>query len=229
VWWWWGQTSRDLRKHDGQDIICKGQRSAGKYLLQLPGFVDLSAMTAAGGTLGELADMHTANPTLYIEFAEGRIKLRGTVCSSGTGLLPVTFHEKHPAALTCKGDIRNIITFPEWFWIGCTESNPEEHPLPFPAAVRTVLVTVIRGAPHITTDWLRDRMCGVECFVSLNLAGLDSGSYHGPEQYQVCTGQPSRRRHRRGDGIPSSPIVDPTTATVPVHGTGFRAQVCRWW
>jgi hypothetical protein len=119
----------------------------------------LSAMSAAGGTLGELADMHTVNPTLYIEFAEGRIKLRGTVCSSGAGLLPVTFNEKHQAPLICKGDIRNIISFSEWFWIGSAESNPDEHPLPFPAAVRLVRPMIcFAPAGHVVT-FVPPRVC----------------------------------------------------------------------
>jgi hypothetical protein len=59
-----------LRKLDGQDIVCKGSRAATKYVFQLPGYLDMSQMTGAGGVFGEIADMNTPNPLLYIDFPQ---------------------------------------------------------------------------------------------------------------------------------------------------------------
>ena len=71
--------------------------------MQLPAVFDLNAMAGAGGQLGELAHMNSTNPVLYIQFAQGRIKLRGTVCFSGNSVMALAYNDKKPGPLICKG------------------------------------------------------------------------------------------------------------------------------
>ncbi|AQK80660.1 DNA-binding protein RHL1 [Zea mays] len=59
----------------GRDVVRRGGQRKSRYLFSFPG---LLAPAASGGRVGELADLGTKNPLLYLEFPQGRMKLFGT-------------------------------------------------------------------------------------------------------------------------------------------------------
>ncbi|OEL26147.1 DNA-binding protein RHL1 [Dichanthelium oligosanthes] len=59
----------------GRDVVRRGGQRKSRFLFSFPG---LLAPAASGGRLGELADLGTKNPVLYLEFPQGRMKLLGT-------------------------------------------------------------------------------------------------------------------------------------------------------
>ena len=63
-----------LRQCDGADLYKASRSRRGRFLFRLPG--NLSPL-AGGGRLGTLENMASGEPIMYIEFPEGRLKLRG--------------------------------------------------------------------------------------------------------------------------------------------------------
>ncbi|XP_062233993.1 DNA-binding protein RHL1-like isoform X8 [Phragmites australis] len=59
----------------GRDIVRRGGQRKSRFLFSFPG---LLAPAASAGRVGELADLGTKNPVLYLEFPQGRMKLFGT-------------------------------------------------------------------------------------------------------------------------------------------------------
>ncbi|WVZ78367.1 hypothetical protein U9M48_026090 [Paspalum notatum var. saurae] len=62
----------------GRDILRRGGQRKSRFLFSFPGLLAPAASAAAGGRVGELADLGTKNPVLYLEFPQGRMKLFGT-------------------------------------------------------------------------------------------------------------------------------------------------------
>jgi len=53
-------------KHHGKDIIKKSQRKSSRYLFSFPGLI----APLAGGKIGDLKDLGTKNPVLYLDFPQ---------------------------------------------------------------------------------------------------------------------------------------------------------------
>lgn len=61
----WLGPSRTVLKHDGRDIVKKSQRK-NRFLFAFPGLIGPSG----GGRIGQLKDLGTKNPILYLEFPQ---------------------------------------------------------------------------------------------------------------------------------------------------------------
>lgn len=59
------EPSKAVLKHRGRDIVKKGQRK-NKFLFSLPGLL----APVSGGKIGELTNLNTRNPVLYLEFPQ---------------------------------------------------------------------------------------------------------------------------------------------------------------
>lgn len=57
--------SKTVIKHHGKDILRKSQRK-NKYLFSFPGLLG----SISGGKIGELKDLGTKNPILYLDFPQ---------------------------------------------------------------------------------------------------------------------------------------------------------------
>lgn len=55
--------SKSVLKLDGHDVVKRGQRKS-RFLFSFPGLLG----PVSGGRIGELADLSTKNPVLYLEF-----------------------------------------------------------------------------------------------------------------------------------------------------------------
>ncbi|KAL5708002.1 DNA-binding protein rhl1 [Ranunculus cassubicifolius] len=66
--------SKTVVKHHGKDIIKKSQRK-NRFLFSFPGLL----APISGGKIGELKDLGTKNPVLYLDFPQGRVKVFGTI------------------------------------------------------------------------------------------------------------------------------------------------------
>jgi len=90
--------------------------------------------------LGTLSDLNTNKPTLYIEYPEGRLKLCGTILYPKNKYMAIKYpqstNQKVPSSLHCRGVFDNLVVFPEYYWVGTKEENPEEKPLPFPEEIK---------------------------------------------------------------------------------------------
>lgn len=59
--------SKLVMKHHGKDIVRKSQRSGkNRYLFSFPGLL----APVSGGKIGELKDLGTKNPILYLDFPQ---------------------------------------------------------------------------------------------------------------------------------------------------------------
>ncbi|GJM97760.1 hypothetical protein PR202_ga14712 [Eleusine coracana subsp. coracana] len=67
--------STAVTRLQGRDIVRRGSQRKSRFLFSFPG---LLAPVASGGRIGELSDLGTKNPLLYLEFPQGRMKLFGT-------------------------------------------------------------------------------------------------------------------------------------------------------
>ncbi|CAM0880637.1 unnamed protein product [Alopecurus aequalis] len=120
-------TSNAVTRLQGRDIVRRGQRKS-RFLFSFPG---LLAPAASGGRIGELADLGTKNPVLYLEFPHGRMKLLGTHVYPKNKYLTLQM-TKSVKGVTCEDVFESIIVFSESWWIGTKEENPEELKLEFP-------------------------------------------------------------------------------------------------
>lgn len=55
-----------VAKHHGKDIIKRSQRKSSRYLFSFPGLI----APLAGGKIGDLKDLGTKNPVLYLDFPQ---------------------------------------------------------------------------------------------------------------------------------------------------------------
>ncbi|KAL6873981.1 hypothetical protein ACP4OV_014063 [Aristida adscensionis] len=68
--------SAAVTRLQGRDVVRRGGQRKSRFLFSFPGL--LAPAAAAGGRVGELTDLGTKNPVLYLEFPQGRMKLFGT-------------------------------------------------------------------------------------------------------------------------------------------------------
>lgn len=92
--------------------------------------------------LGTLSDLNTNKPKLYIEFPQGRIKMCGTILYPKNKYIAVKYQKTEAqksnkfTPLNSRGAFDNLVVFPEYYWVGTKEDNPEEKPLPFPEEIK---------------------------------------------------------------------------------------------
>ncbi|PKA62854.1 DNA-binding protein RHL1 [Apostasia shenzhenica] len=120
------ELSDSVARLQGRDIVKRGQRKS-RYLFSFPGlFAPLSA-----GKVGELTNLATKNPVLYLEFPQGRMKLFGTHVYPKNKYLTLQLTRKAKGVM-CEDVFESLIVFSEAWWIGNNEENPEEKRLEFP-------------------------------------------------------------------------------------------------
>ncbi|KAI3922936.1 hypothetical protein MKW98_007067, partial [Papaver atlanticum] len=122
--------SKTVIKHHGKDIIKKSQRK-NRFLFSFPGLI--SPLT--GGKIGELKDLGTKNPILYLDFPQGQVKLFGTIVYPKNRYLTLQF-SKGGKNVMCEDYFDNMIVFSEAWWIGTKDENPEEVRLEFPKELK---------------------------------------------------------------------------------------------
>ncbi|XP_039125118.1 DNA-binding protein RHL1 isoform X1 [Dioscorea cayenensis subsp. rotundata] len=120
------QPSKSVLKLDGRDIAKRGQRRS-RYLFSFPGLI----APLSGGKVGELADLATKNPKLYLEFPQGRMKLFGTHVYPKNKYLTLQL-TRSSKGVVCEDCFESMIVFSDAWWIGLKEENPEEKRLEFP-------------------------------------------------------------------------------------------------
>jgi hypothetical protein len=133
--------SEALLKRDGKDVYKKSSAKKARYAMLFPG--QLSATKE--GKIGEMREMHTQSPVVYLDFAVGRMKLLGSIVRP-TSTRYFTLNAKSKDRMNLEEWFDSVIVFPSWYWIGTREENPEEKPLPLPEALGD-----LAGAPE--TDW----------------------------------------------------------------------------
>eukprot|EP00249_Psilotum_nudum_P023938 c29033_g1_i1 orf=594-2204(-) len=120
------QPSNALLKCDGKDIVKKGHRK-NKYLFAFPGL----AAPVAGGKFGELTQLNSKNPVLYVDFPQGRLKLLGTIVYPKNKYLTLQFRPGS-GNIVCEDCFESLVVFSEYRWIGTKEENPKELRLDWP-------------------------------------------------------------------------------------------------
>ncbi|KAH9603376.1 hypothetical protein KSS87_020985, partial [Heliosperma pusillum] len=142
--------SKTIIKHHGKDIIKKSQRKS-RYLFSFSGLL----APISGGKIGELTDLRSKNPILYLEFPKGvddgmttmrlifgcqfemsffsigRMKLFGTIVYPKNRYLTLQF-SKGGRNVICEDCFDNMIVFSEGYWVGNKEENPDEARLDIP-------------------------------------------------------------------------------------------------
>lgn len=71
--------SKTVTKHHGKDILRKSQRK-NRFLFSFPGLL----APLSGGKIGELKDLGTKNPILYLHFSQVRPGFENLVSSGNT-------------------------------------------------------------------------------------------------------------------------------------------------
>ena len=133
--------SEALMKRDGKDVYKKSSAKKARYAMLFPG--QLSAIKE--GKIGEMREMHTQSPVVYLDFGVGRMKLLGSIVRP-TSTRYFTLNAKSKDRMNLEEWFDSVIVFPSWYWIGTREENPEEKPLPMPEALGD-----LAGAAE--TDW----------------------------------------------------------------------------
>ncbi|XP_071710967.1 DNA-binding protein RHL1 [Rutidosis leptorrhynchoides] len=123
--------SKTVSKHHGKDILRKSNRK-NRFLFSFPG----SLAPVTGGKVGELKDLGSKNPILYMDFPQGRMKLFGTIVYPKNGYLTLQF-SKGGKNVMCEDYFDTMIVFSDAWWIGTMEENPEETRLSFPENMTT--------------------------------------------------------------------------------------------
>lgn len=118
--------SKTVIKHQGRDILRKSNRK-NRFLFSFPGLL----APVSGGKLGELKDLGSKNPILYLDFPQGRMKLFGTIVYPKNRYLTLQF-SKGGKNVMCEDYFDTMIVFSDAWWIGSKEDNPEEIQLSFP-------------------------------------------------------------------------------------------------
>ena len=133
--------SEALLKRDGKDIYKKSATRKNRYAMIFPGH--LSALKE--GRLGEMREMHTQEPVVYLDFPLGRLKLLGTIVRPKTTRY-FTLNAKSKDRMNMEEWFDSVIVFSSWFWIGTAEENPEEKPKALPTELGN-----LAGEPEV--DW----------------------------------------------------------------------------
>ncbi|KAI5334362.1 hypothetical protein L3X38_024495 [Prunus dulcis] len=119
-------TSNTVVKHHGKGILKKSQRK-NRFLFSFPGLL----APIGGGKIGELKDLGTKNPVLYLDFSQGRMKLFGTIVFPKNRYLTMQF-PRGGKSVMCEDYFDNMIVFSDAWWIGTQAENPKEAQLDFP-------------------------------------------------------------------------------------------------
>jgi len=120
--------SAAVARLQGRDIVRRGGQRKSRFLFSFPG---LLAPAASGGRVGELADLGTKNPVLYLEFPQGRMKLFGTHVYPKNKYLTLQM-TRSAKGVVCEDVFESLIVFSEAWWVGTKDHNPEELKLEFP-------------------------------------------------------------------------------------------------
>ncbi|CAK9312084.1 unnamed protein product [Citrullus colocynthis] len=123
--------SATVLKHHGKDIVKKSQRK-NRFLFSFSGLL----APVSGGKIGELKDLGTKNPILYLDFPQGRMKLFGTIMYPKNKYLTLQF-SRGGKNVMCEDYFDNMIVFSDAWWIGTKDENPEEARLDFPKELTT--------------------------------------------------------------------------------------------
>ena len=120
--------SEALMKRDGKDIHKRSSARKSRYAMVFPGHVSVMRE----GKIGEMREMHTQSPVVYLDFERGRVKMLGTIVRPKSTRY-FTLNAKSKDRMNLEEWFDSVILFPTWYWIGTKEENPEEKPLPLPA------------------------------------------------------------------------------------------------
>uniref|UniRef100_A0A0E0AER9 Uncharacterized protein n=1 Tax=Oryza glumipatula TaxID=40148 RepID=A0A0E0AER9_9ORYZ len=111
--------STAVSRLQGRDIVRRGGQRKSRFLFSFPGLL-APAAAASGGRVGELADLGTKNPLLYLDFPQDE--------AVGDACVP-----QEQVSDTADDVFESLIVFSEAWWIGTKEEeNPQELKLDFP-------------------------------------------------------------------------------------------------
>lgn len=87
-------------------------------------------MAPAGvGEMGQMDQLDTQNPVLYLNFPQGRLKLLGTLVYPKNKYMALSLGRRK---VMCEDVFESLVVFCDSYWIGTAEENPEETPMPMP-------------------------------------------------------------------------------------------------
>ncbi|PVH47204.1 hypothetical protein PAHAL_4G002800 [Panicum hallii] len=197
--------SAAVARLQGRDIVRRGGQRKSRFLFSFPG---LLAPVASGGRVGELADLGTKNPVLYLEFPQGRMKLFGTHVYPKNKYLTLQM-TRSAKGVVCEDVFESLIVFSEAWWVGTKEDNPEELKLEFPKEFQNDGVAAecdFRGGAGAAIDEATAYKAGKEIaeprspnFESDGDASDDSDQKDG-NGTQSTSGAPSVRQSARNAG-----------------------------
>ncbi|GMI94210.1 hypothetical protein HRI_003090300 [Hibiscus trionum] len=118
--------SKQIIKHHGKDLLRKSQRK-NRFLFSFPGLL----APISGGKIGDLKNLGSKNPILYLDFPQGQMKLFGTIVYPKNRYLSLLF-SRGGKSVMCEDYFDNMIVFSDAWWIGKKDENPEEARLDFP-------------------------------------------------------------------------------------------------
>ncbi|CAO2823296.1 unnamed protein product [Amaranthus hypochondriacus] len=118
--------SKTVIKHHGKDILKKSQRK-NRYLFSFSGLI----APISGGKIGDLTDLGSKNPILYLDFPMGRMKLFGTIVYPKNRYLTLQF-SRGGKNVMCEDCFDTMIVFSDACWVGKKEENPDEIRMDFP-------------------------------------------------------------------------------------------------
>ncbi|CAD6335247.1 unnamed protein product [Miscanthus lutarioriparius] len=185
----------------GRDVVRRGGQRKSRYLFSFPG---LLAPAASGGRVGELADLGTKNPVLYLEFPQGRMKLFGTHVYPKNKYLTLQMN-RSAKGVVCEDVFESLIVFSEAWWVGTKEDNPEELKLEFPKEFQndgTAADCDFRGGAGAAIDEATGSKAGKEIAEprSPKFASDDDGSedsdHKDENNTQTMSGTPVRQSAR---------------------------------
>uniref|UniRef100_A0A0E0E805 DNA-binding protein RHL1 n=1 Tax=Oryza meridionalis TaxID=40149 RepID=A0A0E0E805_9ORYZ len=118
--------STSVSRLQGRDIVRRGGQRKSRFLFSFPGLL-APAAAASGGRVGELTDLGTKNPLLYLDFPQ----LLGTHVYPKNKYLTLQM-SRSTKGVVCEDVFESLIVFSEAWWIGTKEENPQELKLDFP-------------------------------------------------------------------------------------------------
>ncbi|KAG2608710.1 DNA-binding protein RHL1-like isoform X2 [Panicum virgatum] len=197
--------SAAVARLQGRDIVRRGGQRKSRFLFSFPG---LLAPAASGDRVGELADLGTKNPVLYLEFPQGRMKLFGTHVYPKNKYLTLQM-TRSAKGVVCEDVFESLIVFSEAWWVGTKDDNPEELKLEFPKEFQNDGVAAdcdFRGGAGAAIDEATASKAGKEIaeprspnFESDGDASDDSDQRDG-NGTQSTSGAPSVRQSSRNAG-----------------------------
>ncbi|KAE8711567.1 DNA-directed RNA polymerases I, II, and III subunit RPABC4-like [Hibiscus syriacus] len=142
--------SKQVIKHHGKDILRKSQRK-NRFLFSFPGLL----APISGGKIGELKNLGSKNPILYLDFPQGQMKLFGTIVYPKNRYLSLLF-SRGGKNVMCEDYFDNMIVFSDAWWIGKKDENPEEAQLDFPKELTEIKEVDMESLDTESGDALSD-------------------------------------------------------------------------